>query len=390
MTARQHPLSGDLVASRTQDHGHVDSLHDVTVAARIRVVPDAAPLDLSADLSNVIPFTRPRRAAAEPSAPPLTIGCEDRPAPPTARVGRNLSIALAAVSLAIHGVLLAMFWQEPKSLASIGVEVITVEIVIGATTEAGVATEPGENEAVAAAIDEIKPDERLLQAKEQPTTEASQDVPVAEREVAPDPKSEDQPSESEPDARPALAMVEAPRAEVPTALPRETPAEMNAIIAPPVERARPKEQKAAPKPAPKRPVQKQEPAPERKRIAARTSDQTREDARPKPSAPSTAASGVGRGRSDNDTNYRGIVAAHLARHKQYPGAARGNGTQGSGAVSFTLDGSGRVTSSSVVRSTGAAILDQELAAMARRASPFPPPPGGRAMSFTVPIGFRLN
>jgi TonB family protein len=55
-----------------------------------------------------------------------------------------------------------------------------------------------------------------------------------------------------------------------------------------------------------------------------------------------------------------------------------------------LDGSGRVTSSSVVRSTGAAILDQELAAMARRASPFPPPPGGRAVSFTVPIGFRLN
>jgi len=84
------------------------------------------------------------------------------------------------------------------------------------------------------------------------------------------------------------------------------------------------------------------------------------------------------------------VAAHLARHKQYPAAARSAGTQGSGTISFTIDGSGRVTSASVVRGTGAAILDQELAAMARRASPFPPPPGGRSMNFTVPIGFHLN
>ena len=84
------------------------------------------------------------------------------------------------------------------------------------------------------------------------------------------------------------------------------------------------------------------------------------------------------------------MAAHLARHKQYPAAARSNATQGTGTVSFTLDGSGRVTSASVVRGTGAAILDQELAAMARRASPFPSPPGGRAMSFSVPITFKLN
>jgi protein TonB len=59
-------------------------------------------------------------------------------------------------------------------------------------------------------------------------------------------------------------------------------------------------------------------------------------------------------------------------------------------VSFSISGSGAVTSVSVVRGTGAAILDQELTAMVRRSSPFPPPPGGRSMHFTVPVSFRLN
>jgi TonB family protein len=84
------------------------------------------------------------------------------------------------------------------------------------------------------------------------------------------------------------------------------------------------------------------------------------------------------------------VATQLARHKQYPAAARNNRIQGAGTVTFSIDGSGRVTSVKLEKSTGNASLDEELTAMVRRASPFPGPPGGREASFTVPVTFRLN
>ena len=44
----------------------------------------------------------------------------------------------------------------------------------------------------------------------------------------------------------------------------------------------------------------------------------------------------------------------------------------------------------VVRGTGFASLDQEVQGMVRRASPFPAPPNGRGMSFTVPVSFRIQ
>jgi hypothetical protein len=37
-----------------------------------------------------------------------------------------------------------------------------------------------------------------------------------------------------------------------------------------------------------------------------------------------------------------------------------------------------------------ASLDQEVEAMVRRASPFPAPPAGHAMTFTVPVSFQLR
>jgi len=57
-------------------------------------------------------------------------------------------------------------------------------------------------------------------------------------------------------------------------------------------------------------------------------------------------------------------------------------------VSFSIDGSGRVTSVRLVRGTGAPSLDREAQAMPRKASPFPAPPSGKTMNFTVPVNFR--
>jgi protein TonB len=98
---------------------------------------------------------------------------------------------------------------------------------------------------------------------------------------------------------------------------------------------------------------------------------------------------MGVGRSDHDTNYPGLVAAHLRRYQQYPSDAHGRGDQGTATVTFNLDGSGRVTSARLAHGSGIASLDQEVQAMVRRASRFPL---RRAVvqSFTVPVRFRLN
>ena len=154
---------------------------------------------------------------------------------------------------------------------------------------------------------------------------------------------------------------------------------------------KPVEKTAEPKPvqaAPPKPVKDIKPAKEPRRIAAPTRDTAAKEA--KASTPSTAANNIGVGRSDNATNYAGLVSAHLRRHQQYPSEARSRGDQGTATVSFSLDGGGRVTSSRLVGGSGIASIDQEVQAMVRRASPFPAPPGGQGRSFTVPIAFRLN
>jgi len=126
------------------------------------------------------------------------------------------------------------------------------------------------------------------------------------------------------------------------------------------------------------------------REAARHTKDDGEDTRDRttPSAPSSNS--IGRGQSNSDANYRGIVAAHLARFKQFPADARSHGDQGVVTVTFGLSGGGSVTSARLVKGSGVASIDQEATAMVRRASPFPAPPSGRAMSFTVPVSFHLR
>jgi TonB family protein len=109
-----------------------------------------------------------------------------------------------------------------------------------------------------------------------------------------------------------------------------------------------------------------------------------------PSAPSDSASGSGRRAVTGDADYNSLVARHLARHQQYPAAARNKRIQGRGTVTFTINANGSVTSVEIVRSSGAAILDQEILAMVRRAAPFPKPRNREAATFTQTVGFKLN
>ncbi len=88
------------------------------------------------------------------------------------------------------------------------------------------------------------------------------------------------------------------------------------------------------------------------------------------------------------------IVALLERNKRYPPTAQSRRQQGVAQVFFSLDRQGRVVESRVVRSSGAAVLDEEAVALVRRAQPFPAWPAreftGERVDLTVPIRFNLK
>jgi periplasmic protein TonB len=386
------PMHRMEVAGPHAKGGAGDLSHVTPLAERSEAASSAPPITAT----NVIPFVRARREAA-PSGPATEIACDpaERPAPYLISRERRIQIvALLALSLAVHYGLYLLFNREPEPMASIGLEAISVEIVLGANTQAGVAQAPGEQQAESAPADAPKPvdpDTTTAKAEETPPTEATPvqesqrlaQIPITE--ATPE-RPRSQAAETPPDRTDQQQQVAILREETPA--PREP--EMTAA---PEEPAKPEPVRTEtrpepqPKPAPKRETKKQETRPkERPGPPTRTAS-----TEPNPTGPrQNAASGVGIGRSQLNSNYPGIVFAHLARQKRFPAEARSRGEQGTASVSFALDGGGRVTRVSLVRGTGSAILDQEATAMVRRASPFPAPPDGRPQSFTAPVSFRIQ
>jgi protein TonB len=389
---------GEVVPLPRSESGRVSDLGAV-VPAR------AEPASVSADFSNVVPFARPRGSDLR-DAPEVALPSDLERLPHTGALSARQA-AGAAFSLAIHGGLLVLFLlhQEPP-LNSIGLEVMSVEIVLGATAPAGVATTPGESQTQSVSAPEQQSTE--VAQTEPKATEQEQTVEVAKQETAPEQKTEQPKTEAKPDEatqyetaaapeqqpaqadpKPVIAMVETPNPEMATAAPRETPPDTTDVTLLPqpdkrVEKPDPKPVQAAPP----KPVKSAALAKEQRRIAAPTREKAAKEA--KASTPSTQANNIGIGRSDRDTNYPGLVSAHLRRYQQYPADARSRGDTGTAAVTFGIGGSGSITSVRLARSSGVGSIDQEVQAMVRRASPFPAPPGGRAQSFTIPVNFRLN
>src|ERR1044072_4670428 len=288
-----------------------------------------------ADLGNVVPFVRPRTSDAR-DAPVVELPAElarlARTGPLSARPAAG-----AAFSLAIHGGLLALFFlhQEPP-LASLGVEVMCVESVLGPPAPAGVAATSSPNRMQTTTPPEEKPTE--VMETEPKATEQEQRVEVARQETAPEHKTEQPKVETKTEARPEepkpyetaaapgapaqaepqphIAMVESPSPEMATATPRETPPDSTEVTLLP-QPDKPVENKPEPRPvqaAPPKPVKNAAPDKEQRRIAAPTREEAAEEA--KAPAPSSQANNVGVGRSNNDTNYPGLVSAHLRRYQQ--------------------------------------------------------------------------
>ena len=176
------------------------------------------------------------------------------------------------------------------------------------------------------------------------------------------------------------AAAQEPVAEPPPLAQETQPTEPEVSTAP-VEETPPPIEQAPSKPLP--PQMRAEPRPP---LAARAPVERRVKTAKTSAAPPSRSTT----RAAGDPNYYALVAAHLAREKRYPADARSRGERGSANVSFAIDGSGRVTRVVLARGTGFPALDQEVRAMVYRASPFPAPPGGRGMSFTVPVSFRIQ
>jgi protein TonB len=82
----------------------------------------------------------------------------------------------------------------------------------------------------------------------------------------------------------------------------------------------------------------------------------------------------------------------LATRKRYPAEAQARQQQGVALLRFAIDGTGRVVSRALVKSSGVASLDEETLTLVNRAGPFPPPPPGMPVpvEISVPVRFSIK
>lgn len=85
--------------------------------------------------------------------------------------------------------------------------------------------------------------------------------------------------------------------------------------------------------------------------------------------------------------WKSQVMAQLERYKRYPSIAQSRGQRGVAFVTFTLDAEGNVISAKLGKSSGFSALDDEVVALAYRASPLPAPPDKKPIEITAPVSF---
>jgi len=200
-----------------------------------------------------------------------------------------------------------------------------------------------------------------------PTLAALQDVPRAETPERAEPAKPPQPPQD------AQAPVETAEVE-----PVKTPETERADVLPPP-RLRPagltppvKTAKAAQPPA------RQVPTGNAAVTAAKGTNTGSQKARSATEAATTArASQPG---NAAESNYKGQVFRQITR------ARRGSvDVKGSVILSLTVAGDGRLDAVNVYKSSGSAKLDRMAVAQVKRAAPFPPPPAGRGLVFSVRV-----
>lgn len=147
-----------------------------------------------------------------------------------------------------------------------------------------------------------------------------------------------------------------------------------------------------PRPAPPRPPEpRAEPQVTRPRVEQTTAPAAVPlPAREKAGAPVEGTPKVGDAVAQQ--TWEGKVLARIERKKRYPRDAQRAGEQDSIFVRISIDRSGNVVQSHIVRSRGIARLDAAALDQIKRAAPFPPPPSsttGSIIRIVVTINFNL-
>lgn len=103
--------------------------------------------------------------------------------------------------------------------------------------------------------------------------------------------------------------------------------------------------------------------------------------------------GTGQGNPSIEKAYLAKIRNKINRNKKYPPAAKSQKLTGVVTVNFTINRQGAVTSFKIVKGSGHSLLDQEVTALMKRVSPFPPMPKEmtkNSLNLTVPIQFTLQ
>lgn len=93
-------------------------------------------------------------------------------------------------------------------------------------------------------------------------------------------------------------------------------------------------------------------------------------------------------------NWKSRLQGHLMGFKRYPSLARKQRQQGTAIIRFVVNKEGYVLSTKLIKSSGAAALDQEALAVIKRAQPLPLPPAemlsNGQVSLAMPVDFDLK
>lgn len=124
-------------------------------------------------------------------------------------------------------------------------------------------------------------------------------------------------------------------------------------------------------------------------VASEATSASQQDA--VPPAPAARAPVIGQGNqaARMRAEWTKRLFAHLSRHKRYPAAHPGRAAQLQ--IQFTIDRSGRVQATEIMRSSGSPAFDAAAMAMMRRADPVPAPPplvADQGLTFTLPVIFK--
>jgi protein TonB len=204
--------------------------------------------------------------------------------------------------------------------------------------------------------------------------------PVAEAPDGPETEPEPEPDQfPEPEAEPEnLTLLESLAEQ----------AEVAPVLAPPSEKPAAERPKPKPKPKPKpaTPVAASGPGTNPDGVLGGTPGAG-------DSGPGGTPGGTGTGNPNEMNAYKNKVRQRLERRKKYPSAAQSRGLAGTATVSFIVAKDGSVHSSSLVKSSGHQLLDDEAVALPVRCSPLPPLPKsfiGANLKLTVPLKFSVR